>query len=99
MRLSHPTAPYLGIPPQDVFFVASDRFVQLGLGYVVPSLNREMYREQPLEIYVHIEAQPSARDLLLGALLGRAEQIRAQFPGTTGRICGAGAANWEMLSA
>lgn len=99
MRLSHPTAPYQGIPPQDVFFVASDRFVQLGVGYVVPSLNREMYPEQPLEIYVHIEAQPSARDLLLGALLGRAEQIRAQYPGMPGRIyTELAATNWEMLN-
>ena len=88
MRLSHPTAPYQGIPPQDVFFVANDRYVQMGLGFVIPTMNTEMYPDKPLEIYLYIEAQPSARDLLLGALLGRAEQMRARFPGVPAGILG-----------
>lgn len=99
MRLSHPTAPYQGIPPQDVFFVANDRYVQMGVGFVVLSMNTEMYPDRPLEIYLYIEAQPSARDLLLGALLGRAEQMRAMFPGMPGRIyTELSSGDWEMLN-
>lgn len=99
MRLSHPSAPYQGIPPQDVFFVANDRYVQMGVGFVIPTMNVEMYPDMPLEIYLHIEAQPSARDLLLGALLGRAEQMRARFPGVPGRIyTELGSSDWEMLN-
>ena len=99
MRLSHPTAPYQGIPSQDVFFVANDRYVQMGMGYVIPTMNVEMYPDMPLEIYVYIEAQPSARDLLLGALLGRAEQMRARFPGVPGRIyTELNSGDWEMLN-
>ncbi len=99
MRLSHPTAPYQGIPPQDVFFAASDRFVQMGLGFVIPTMNVEMYPDRPLEIYIYIDAQPSARDLLLGALLGRAEQMRARFPGVPGRIyTELASSDWEMLN-
>ncbi|NLA53278.1 MAG: GNAT family N-acetyltransferase [Clostridiales bacterium] len=99
MRLSHPSAPYQGIPPQDVFFVANDRFVQMGIGFVILSMNQQMYPQKPLEIYVHLEAQPSARDLLLGALLGRAEQMRSGFPGVSGRIyTELASGNWEMLN-
>ncbi|MHC1786023.1 MAG: N-acetyltransferase family protein [Christensenellales bacterium] len=99
MRLSHPNAPYQGIPPEDVFFVANDRYIQLGLGFLVLSMNTQMYPDKPLEIYLYIEAQPSARDLLLGALLGRAEQLRAQFPQVKGRIyTDLAANNWEMLN-
>lgn len=99
MRLSHPSAPYQGIPPEDVFFVASDRYVQLGLGYVILSMNQQMYPERPLEIYIHIDAQPTARDILLGALLGRAEQLRAQYPQLKGRIyTELPPSNWEMLN-
>ena len=99
MRLSHPTAPYQGIPPQDVFFVANDRYVQMGLGFVIPTMNTEMYPDKPLEIYLYIEAQPSARDLLLGALLGRAEQMRARVPGVPGRIyTELASGDWEMLN-
>ena len=99
MRLSHPAAPYQGIPPEDVFFVASDRYVQLGMGFVVLSMNAQMYPEKPLELYLNIEAQPTARDLLLGALLGRGEQLRAMYPQLKGRIyTELTPNNWEMLN-
>ncbi|NLC33602.1 MAG: GNAT family N-acetyltransferase [Clostridiales bacterium] len=99
MRLSHPSAPYQGIPPQDVFFAANDLFVQMGVGFIILSMNPQMYPQKPLEIYLHIEAQPSARDLLLGALLGRAEQIKAGYPGLSGRIyTELASGNWEMLN-
>ena len=39
------------------------------------------------------------RDLLLGALLGRAEQMRARFPGVPGRIyTELASGDWEMLN-
>ncbi len=86
MHLSHPAAPFQGIPREDVFFVANDQFVQLGYGYIILSMQMEVYPERPMQIYINIEAQPSARNLLLGALLARAEQIRAQYPHLKGRI-------------
>ena len=99
MRLSHPSAPYQGIPPQDVFFAANEHYIQMGIGFVILSMNVEMYPQKPLEIFIQIEAQPSARDLLLGALLGRAEQMRAGFPGVAGRIyTELASGHWEMLN-
>lgn len=99
MRLSHPAAPYMGIPQEDVFFVANDRYVQLGQGYLVAAMQHEMYPDAPLQLYIQIDAQPSARDLLLGALLGRAEQVRALYPQLKGRIYTELApTHWEMLN-
>lgn len=86
MHLSHPSAPFQGIPKEDVFFAAGDNMIQMGYGYVIVTMQPELYPERPMQIYLHISAQPSARSLLLGALLGRAEQIRAYYPGIKGRI-------------
>lgn len=99
MRLSHPSAPFQGIPPEDVFFATNDRYVQMGMGLTVLSMQPELYPEKPLQIYVYIDAQPSARDLLLGALIGRSEQLRAMYPHLKGRIYTEVSPNqWEMLN-
>ncbi len=86
MRLSHPSAPFSGVPAEDVFFAANDQYVQMGVGFVVLSFQEEAMPERPLQLYLDIKSQPSARNLLLGALLGRCEQMRAAFPGVKGRI-------------
>ncbi len=86
MRLSHPNAPFSGVPAEDVFFAANDQYVQMGVGFVVLSFQEEAMPERPLQLYLDIKSQPSARNLLLGALLGRGEQMRAAFPGVKGRI-------------
>lgn len=86
MRLSHPSAPFQGVPAEDVFFAANDQFVQLGTAYVVFTIKEDLYPERPLQLYIDIQAQMTARNLLLGALLGRAEQMRANYPQLKGRI-------------
>ena len=86
MRLSHPMAPYRGLAPEDVFFVSNDMQVQMGIGYVMRFFQYELYPDRPLHVYFEIEAQPSARNLLLGALLARAEQLRSETPHLKGRI-------------
>lgn len=86
MRLSHPTAPFQGVPQEDVFFAANDQFVQMGTALVILNMQEELYPERPLQMYIDIQSQASARNILLGALLGRCEQIRAQYPHLKGRI-------------
>ena len=86
MRISHPQAPYQGVAPENVFFVANDQHVQMGTGYVIPFMQKEMYPDRPLHLFVQIEAQPSARALLYGALLARAEQLKEQTPGLPVRL-------------
>lgn len=99
MRLSHPAAPFQGIDPRDVFLVSTDSFVQMGYGYVVRSYQTSLYPDRPLQIYLHMDAQPSARTLLLGALLARAEQLRQEFPTVKARIYAFLPTNhWDMIN-
>lgn len=86
MRITHPQAAYQGVSPENVFFVANDQQVQMGTGYVIPFMQKEMYPESPLHLYMQIDAQPSARALLYGALLARATQLRDQTPALPVRL-------------
>ncbi|NLW21164.1 MAG: GNAT family N-acetyltransferase [Clostridiales bacterium] len=86
MRLSHPSAPFQGIPAEDVFFAANDQFVQMGYSYIILNMQEDLYPERPLQMYIDIQAQSTARNILLGALLGRSEQLRAHYPQLKGRI-------------
>ena len=86
MRITHPQSPFQGVAPENVFFVANDQQIQLGTGYVLQFFQGEMYPERPNHLYIQIDAQPSARALMFGALLARADQLRAQTPALPARI-------------
>lgn len=86
MRITHPQTIYQGINPDNMFFVSSDQHVQLGTGYIYSFFQQELTPKRPLNMYVQIDAQPSARSLLFGALLARAETIHSQTPGLPARL-------------
>ena len=86
MRITHPQAPFQGVAPENVFFVANDQQVQLGTGYVMQFFQGEMYPERPNHLFIQIDAQPSARALMFGALLARADQLRAATPNLPARM-------------
>ena len=85
MRITHPNASYQGVAPENVFFVANDQQVQMGTGYVIPFMQAEMYPDRPLHLYMQIDAQPSARALLYGALLARQSNCAPRPPAC---LCG-----------
>ncbi len=86
MRITHPQAAFQGIPPENVFFVSNDQQVQLGTGYVQQFFQGQMYPERPNHLFIQIDCQPTGRALLLGALLARAEQLRAQNAALPARL-------------
>lgn len=86
MRISHPQTEYQGIVPENVFFVTDDRHVQTGTGYVVRFMQEELYPERPLHLFLQIDTQPAARALMFGALLARADQLRAENPERQARL-------------
>lgn len=86
MRITHPQTPYQGIQPENVFFVANDQQINLGTGYVMEFMQPEMYPERPLHLFMQIDTQPSARSLMVGALLARADQMRAMNPQVPARL-------------
>ena len=99
MHLTHPIEPYQGVAPENCIFAANEQGIQIGMGALTPFYQGELYPEAPLHIYMQLEAQPAARHLLLGALLARAEQIRAQSPGVSGRLYAQIAPeNWDLAN-
>lgn len=99
MHLTHPIAPYQGIAPEDCIFVTNDQMIEIGMGSLTQFWQQEMYPEAPLHLYMQLESQPAGRNLLLGALLARAEQIRAQHPQVKARLYTQVAPeNWEMVN-
>jgi len=86
MRITHPQAEFQGMAPENVFFVSNDQQIQLGTGYVMQFFQGEMYPERPNHIFIQIDAQPSARALMFGALLARGEQLRAITPNLPARL-------------
>lgn len=98
MRITHPIAPYQGFDPENVFFVSDEKLTQLGTGFIVRFEQPCLYPERPLHFYISIEAQPQARNMLFGALLARAEQMRAENPGIPARMYAAVPAdNTELI--
>lgn len=99
MHLTHPIAPYEGIAPEDCIFVTNDQMIQIGMGSLTQFWQAEMYPEAPLHIYMQLESQPVGRNLLLGALLARAEQIRALQPQAKARLYTQIAPeNWDLAN-
>jgi len=99
MHLTHPIAPYQGIAPEDCIFVTNDQMIQIGMGALTLFYQPEMYPETPMHIYMQLDSQPAGRNLLLGALLARAEQLRAQQGGGHARLYAQVAPeNWDMAS-
>ena len=86
MRITHPQAAFQGIAPENVFFVANDQQIQLGTGYVMQFFQGELYPERPNHLFLQIDCQPTARALMFGALLARAEQLRARNPEIPARL-------------
>ena len=86
MRITHPQAPFQGVAPENVFFVANDQQIQLGTDYVIQFFQGEMYPERPCHLFIQLDCQPTARPLMFGALLARAEQLRARTPNLPARL-------------
>lgn len=86
MRITHPQAAFQGIAPENVFFVSNDQQVQLGTGYVQQFFQGEMFPERPNHLFMQIDCRPTGRALLFGALLARAEQLRALNPNLPARL-------------
>lgn len=86
MRVYHPQGPYQGIPAENVFCVADDMGVEIGVGYVMLMYQPQIFPERPVNLYLQLDVQPQARHMLLGALLGQAMRLKTQFPGQKARI-------------
>lgn len=80
MQVIHPTAPWQGVSPEDIYDVVNDQGMQCGRGYVICDYQPAIYPERPVRIYFTMECTPEAECTLYGALIGHAWQRRQQYP-------------------
>ena len=86
MKVYHPQTSYQGMPAENVFHVADDMGVEIGVGYVICFYQPDLFPERPMNLYIHMDAPPTARYILFGALLARAKQMRDMYPHVKARI-------------
>ncbi|MDO4484773.1 MAG: GNAT family N-acetyltransferase [Clostridia bacterium] len=86
MKILHPEANPMGLPAEDVFLAVDDMGTELGSGYICYQFQPHLYPECPLNLYFSFNAQPSARYMILGALLARARQLRDVRPDVRARV-------------
>ncbi len=80
MNVFHPAQAYQGIPPENVFFAADSSNITVGEGFLIHTYHPYLYPERPINMFVNVSSRGPGRDMLLGALLARAYQLRMQTP-------------------
>ena len=86
MQITHPSAYWNGIAPENVFLVTDDLGAQAGTGFVVLQYLPNMYPDRPVNVYFQAEGSESGRYVLFGALIARARQLRDARAGEAARI-------------
>lgn len=86
MRVFHPAQPYQGIPPENVFLVADSANMTVAQGFLVHTYHPYLFPERPVNMFITLASKGPGRDMLLGALLARAYQLRTQTPYLRARV-------------
>lgn len=86
MHVFHPAQAANGIPPENVFLVADSANVTIAEGFIIPTYHPYLFAERPINMFVSIRSKGPGRDMLLGALLARAHQLRTQTPQMKARV-------------
>ncbi|MDD3409829.1 MAG: GNAT family N-acetyltransferase [Eubacteriales bacterium] len=86
MRVFHPAQTNNGIPPENVFLVADSANVTVAEGFIIQTYHPYLFPERPVNLYLNVSAKGPGRDMLLGALLARAYQLRTQTPFLKARV-------------
>ena len=86
MRVTHPAQAVNGIPPENVFLVSDSANMPVAEGFIVATYQPYLFPERPLNIYMNTKSKGPGRDMLLGALLARAQQLRLQTPHLHSRV-------------
>ncbi len=86
MRIYHPPMPLHGAERENSYIVHDMAGVELGQSWLHVAIDKESWPERPLRILLHLDAHPAAREMLFGAAVARAKQIRALRPDLPGRI-------------
>lgn len=80
MHVFHPPQTNNGLPPENVFVVADSANMPVAEGFLIPSYHPYLFPERPLNYYISLRSCGPGKDMALGAVLGRVQQLRNQNP-------------------
>ncbi|MEA4928728.1 MAG: GNAT family N-acetyltransferase [Candidatus Limiplasma sp.] len=86
MQVYHPPQAYNGLAPENVFFVADNANTTVAQGYLVQTYHPYLFPERPINLYLNLASKGPGLDMLMGALLARAVQLRQQTPNLKARV-------------
>ena len=86
MQVFHPAQTNNGLPPENVFWVADSANITVAEGYLVQTYHPYLFPERPINMYLSVFSKGPGLDMLLGALLARAVQMRQQTPNLKARV-------------
>lgn len=74
------------LAPENTFLVADSANMTVADGFLIETYHPYLFPERPINLYLSIRSKGPGKDMLLGALLGRAQQLRAQTPQLPARV-------------
>lgn len=80
MHVFHPPQSVNGLPPENTFYVADSANMTIAEGFLIHTYHPYLFPERPINLFVSIRSRGPGRDMLMGALLARAQQLREQTP-------------------
>ena len=80
MHVFHPPQSVNGLPPENTFYVADSANMTVADGFLIPTYHPYLFPDRPINLFMSIRSKGPGRDMLMGALLARAQQIREQTP-------------------
>jgi len=86
MRVYHPASTTNGIPPENTFLVEDSANNPVAEGFLIYTHHPYLFAERPINMYISLHSEGPGRDMLLGALLARAYQLRIQTPHCKARL-------------
>jgi len=86
MHIIQPPQAVNGIPPENFFLVMDSANMPIANGFIDPSYRPSLFPERPICLYTSLRSNGPGLDLLLGAILARAYQLRKQYPQYKARL-------------
>lgn len=86
MHVFHPAQATNGIPPENVFLIADSANVPVAEGFLIHTYHPYLFEDRPVNMFLSIQSKGPGKDMLLGALLARAYQLRLQTPYLKARV-------------
>ncbi len=86
MHVFHPPQSVNGLPPENTFYVADSANMTVADGFLIQTYHPYLFPERPINLYMSIRSKGPGRDMLMGALLARAQQLREQTPQWKARL-------------